>query len=283
MKRVLISMVMVSLFFVMACNTNSPSPNNAPNNANDKSDSKTRLIDGLETSSVDGNLRLYLTDDAHEEFDEIRVNIAKVEIHKSPKNDSDGEGEESGSWITLAEALDSIDLLELQNDVTTVLKDAALEEGHYSQIRLITDGAVLVREGQDDIELKIPSGEQSGIKLNLGLTVEEGKTYGVVLDYDAGKSIKKTGKPSEDGPGGASGNGQGNSSGNSNGNGSGNSSGNPNGNDSGSSSGNQQKWIMKPVVKVELICEFGGNNCVEIANGSNEDSSLRDGDSGLTQ
>jgi hypothetical protein len=141
------------------------------------------LIDGLDTRDVQGNLRLYLTD-APVEFDEVWVTISSVAIARDADDDAE--------WLMLAEEPQRFDLLTLQDDVTAILADAALDPGAYAQMRLIVDEAEVVL-GDDVQSLFIPSGEETGIKLNLDFYVEAGKSYGIVLDFDARESIRSTG------------------------------------------------------------------------------------------
>jgi hypothetical protein len=142
------------------------------------------LKDGLETGGMGGsNLRVYLTD-APGDFDEVWVNIARVEIAR-------GTGEDA-AWTTLRDEPFTVDLLTLQDDVTAVMADAALEPDHYAQLRMIVASADVVIGGEVEA-LTIPSGAQTGIKLDLDFQVEEGMTYGLVLDFDAHQSIKRTG------------------------------------------------------------------------------------------
>jgi hypothetical protein len=56
----------------------------------------------------------------------------------------------------------------------------------------VTDGSNVVVDG-DSFDLEIPSGYQSGIKLNHQFTIEEGRLYELTLDFDAEKSIIQKG------------------------------------------------------------------------------------------
>jgi hypothetical protein len=141
------------------------------------------LIDGLDTRDVQGNLRLYLTD-APVEFDEVWVTISSIAIARDADDDAE--------WLMLAQEPQRFDLLTLQDDVTAILADAALDPGAYAQMRLVVDEAAVVIG--DEVEpLFIPSGEETGIKLNLDFYVEAGKSYAIVLDFDARESIMSTG------------------------------------------------------------------------------------------
>lgn len=128
-----------------------------------------------------GQARLdVLLTDAPGDFESVWVDISRVEI------------ESPSGWLTLTEEPQRFDLLTLQNDVTAALGGAMLEPGSYGQLRLFVDHASVVIDGVES-PLKIASGAQSGIKIDLAATIEADTTYTLVLDYDAHASIKLTG------------------------------------------------------------------------------------------
>ena len=93
----------------------------------------------------------------------------------------------------LTEGAQSFDLLTLQNDVTAALGEASLPADSYGQMRMIVSSAFVVVDGQAE-DLKIASGAQTGIKINLDTEVQDGHAYTLVLDFDAHKSVKRTGQ-----------------------------------------------------------------------------------------
>lgn len=146
--------------------------------------SKAVLVAGLDLSGREGNLRLFLTDEPAE-YDAVWVTVSRTEVQV-------GEGSEQ-QWVTLVETPAEYDLLQLRNDVTAVMGDATLAPGHYGQLRMIVSEAAVEKDGVRT-ELFIPSGAQTGIKINLALTVEPDTQYVLVTDFDAARSIKKTGR-----------------------------------------------------------------------------------------
>ena len=137
-----------------------------------------------------GHLLIKLTD-APFPFDMIEsatVNIFKVEIRKV------GDGEEDGyPYIELPLPDDSngFNLLELRNGVTADLVEMGIEPGNYDLIRLYVDEAELkVKEG-DEYKVKVPSGQQTGIKIFMepALKVVGELTTEVVLDFNLEKSF----------------------------------------------------------------------------------------------
>lgn len=149
-----------------------------------------------------GQLSVSLTDAATDEYKAVYVTIAEVQVHKSGADEDD---DSDGSWITVATPNKTYDLLEVTGGVREGLGIATLATGHYTQMRLIvgttpSEGIDLHSKsfrfanyaiGLDDAvhELKIPSGEQTGVKIVGGFDVNENETTEIVLDFDASTSI----------------------------------------------------------------------------------------------
>ena len=87
------------------------------------------------------------------------------------------------------------DLLALQGGVTTLLGDATIAAGDYSQLRLVVDSAKVTLDGETDPRiLKIPSGMQSGIKVNFAGPINLAPpTVVVTVDFDVENSFSVTG------------------------------------------------------------------------------------------
>jgi hypothetical protein len=132
-------------------------------------------------AEVAPHIEVLLTD-APGDFESVWVNIASVEI----------ESAEAG-WVKLTDEPQKFDLLTLQNDVTAALGGKALEPGRYGQLRLLVDSASVVIGGVE-APLKIASGMETGIKIDLDAAFEANMTYALTLDYDAAKSVKSTGQ-----------------------------------------------------------------------------------------
>lgn len=102
-------------------------------------------------------------------------------------------GDVDDNWTQLSDTPQTFDLLTLQNDATALLGGNELSAGSYTQLRLIVSSASVVSGGVTT-PLTVASGAQSGIKVNLDATIEDGMTYTLVIDYNAGQSIKQTGQ-----------------------------------------------------------------------------------------
>lgn len=135
----------------------------------------------VETSNGTGRIAIYLID-SPANFDSIIICISRVEIHKS-------EIDDTSSWTIINNSLRYFDLLELTNGATEVLGDTTLIAGKYTQIRLIIEDGSYVIDGGVKHDLIIPSGSQTGVKLNHSFDIENDKIYELLLDFDAERSI----------------------------------------------------------------------------------------------
>ena len=144
-----------------------------------------------------GTVTVALTDAPACGFDAVNVTVNKVRV-----NTSATAGDTDAGWtdITLSPAK-KINLLNLTNGLLENLGQTSLPAGHYSQMRLVLDantGTGLANSvtptGGTETTLSTPSAVQSGIKLVNGFDVAAGQTTGVVLDFDACKSVVTQGK-----------------------------------------------------------------------------------------
>jgi hypothetical protein len=102
-------------------------------------------------------------------------------------DDSDDEGE--SGWVTLYSGEKTFDLLDLRNGRTDLLADADIPAGSYNQLRLVvTAGEVTLTDGRV-FPLKVPSGEQSGIKLHFTFEVQDGEQTQLLLDVDLSRAF----------------------------------------------------------------------------------------------
>lgn len=145
------------------------------------------LLTGCGTGSDTGTgtMTVEMTDAPIDSADAVNVFIERVEVQSQ-----DGSG-----WITLNEPQQEYNLLELVNGATAVIGSAELEEGTYNQIRLILsrDGHSVVVDGME-YPMKVPSGAQTGVKLNINAEIEPGIEYVLLLDFEASKSVVKAGQ-----------------------------------------------------------------------------------------
>lgn len=127
--------------------------------------------------------------DAPGDYEEVNVDIQSVQIHKS--SDDNGTG-----WITLENIKPGIyNLLDFANGRDTLLASANLPAGQISQIRLVlgNNNSLKLKGESVTRPLTTPSGQTSGLKLQINAGLEAGVTYVVLLDFDAAKSVVKRG------------------------------------------------------------------------------------------
>lgn len=130
-------------------------------------------------------LKIYLTD-SPASLDSVIIFVKRVEVHKAGSDSTSG-------WIVMNNTTRAFNLLDLRNGAKAVLGDSVLQPGQYTQIRLILDiGSYVVENGMKHA-LTVPSGFQTGIKLNHAFTLEPNTLYELMLDFNVDKSINMTG------------------------------------------------------------------------------------------
>jgi hypothetical protein len=133
---------------------------------------------GSSSDGGEGRMTVRLVD-APAAYQEVNLRIERVEIH----------GDEAG-WVTLGTPARTVNLLALVDGVSELLADQTLPAGRYGQMRLVLGAGNTVRLPDGTLEdLKVPSGMQSGVKLNVHFEVAPGTTKDVFIDFDAHKSI----------------------------------------------------------------------------------------------
>ena len=143
-----------------------------------------------------GRLTLQLTD-APFPFDmvaEANVTVFKVDARLAESEDDEVEGdtEEDGyPFMTLMEEEIPVNLLDLTNGTTEQLADLDIPAGTYDLIRVYVKGVNVVLTDGRTFDLKVPSGEQTGIKVFIDppLTVAGGLSSDLLLDFDVSRSF----------------------------------------------------------------------------------------------
>jgi hypothetical protein len=152
---------------------------------------KTILICGLLSLAVSGckkeeygQLIVKMTD-APGDYLEVNVDIASVQVHY----------DDDPAWINLSTQSGVYNLLELQNNVTMLLATGThIPAGKVSQIRLMLGGNNTVMLSDSTLHpLKVPSAEQSGIKVNVHGIIPANHSLVITLDYNADKSVSLEG------------------------------------------------------------------------------------------
>ncbi len=148
--------------------------------------------------------------DAPADYDQVNIVVREVRVHQAgieddgdddsisgnhdADDDSLGDDDGDGGWIVIPITETTFDLLQLRNGVSASLGISEnVPVGHYDQIRLVLgSGSNVVVDGVTH-PLTVPSGMESGIKINGEFDVVEGETRELLLDFDAARSIHVTG------------------------------------------------------------------------------------------
>lgn len=140
---------------------------------------------GTDSDTSMGSLEVRMHDAPIDSADQVNVSIEQVEIN---------EGNSEDGWSVISSPNQTYNLLNLTNGAYEVLGDTTLPTGSYQQIRLVLNetGHNVVVDGET-YDLKVPSGTQTGVKLNVNAEIEENITYVLLLDFDAARSVVQAG------------------------------------------------------------------------------------------
>ena len=149
------------------------------------------------TGATSGTLRLALTDAPSCGYDAVKVTVQKVRVHQSA---TAGDADSGWSEVVLTPTR-RIDLTTLTNGVLDELGETTLPAGKYTQLRLVlaeNDATTplanaVTPAGAAETALTTPSAAQSGLKLNVDITVTPAQRADFVLDFDACRSVVKRG------------------------------------------------------------------------------------------
>jgi hypothetical protein len=126
------------------------------------------------------HLKIFLTD-APGDYQEVNIDVVSVRMII---NDS---------LITLPTHSGIYNILDFTNGKDTLLVEGDIPAGYLSQIRLVLGENNSVKKEDQVHDLKTPSAQQSGLKLNVHADIHPGMAYSYVLDFEAEKSIVRTG------------------------------------------------------------------------------------------
>lgn len=138
-----------------------------------------------EDSPPGGALKVNLVDGPGD-YEAVWIVIDRVEVHRA-------DGDSNSGWEVVRSVPGTYDLMHLRNGVSAVLVDDQLPPGDYTQMRLVLGAGCSVEVDGQTHPLMIPSGMQSGLKLNHPFTIGDDAIYEVTLDFDAARSIHRTG------------------------------------------------------------------------------------------
>lgn len=140
------------------------------------------LLAGCQESTDSGSTRLtFRLTDAPALYDKVNIDITGAQAIID------------GVTYDLNVRAGVYNLLDFANGKDTVIVDQEIPTGELSQIRLILGENNTVHKGGDSHDMKTPSAQQSGLKLNIHNTFVAGVEYEYIIDFDAARSIVTTG------------------------------------------------------------------------------------------
>jgi hypothetical protein len=146
-----------------------------------------------DSKATTGSMKLSVTDAPVDSAQEVWVQFRAVEFKPEGGAPVMQELKDANG----AAAPRRINLLPLQNGRTSVLLDGVqLPAGNYEWLRLIVDNESNVRDSYimvdgNECDLRIPSGDESGLKLIRGFTLPAGGSLALTADFDLRKSIRQ--------------------------------------------------------------------------------------------
>lgn len=143
---------------------------------------------GGDSPAGNGRVDLSVTDAPIDDASSVVVQFRSVAFKR--------EGDAAELVRDLSPSPRQLDLLEYQEGRAALLLDGVtLPSGRYEWIRLIVDNETNVRDSYivltngQECELRVPSGAESGLKLNRGFELPADGSAALTIDFDLRKSI----------------------------------------------------------------------------------------------
>lgn len=129
-------------------------------------------------SPESGYMTVSMTD-APADFVKVNVDVVGFEIHH-----------EIGGWISLPINQGIYNLLDLRNNVSVILANQVnIPIGKVNQIRLILGANNSLQDSTTTYPLTIPSGSETGLKINIDEVIMSNQNLDLLVDFDAAASI----------------------------------------------------------------------------------------------
>ena len=127
------------------------------------------------------NLRM--TDDPLENVQEVNIDLRTI-IVTDDGRDSFELGTNAGVY----------NLLDYQGELDTLIGSITLDDATFiKEIRLVLGENNTIMHDSVLYDLKTPSAQQSGLKIKVNADLSELDVYELLIDFDAGASVTKTG------------------------------------------------------------------------------------------
>ena len=118
-------------------------------------------------------------------YEAIYLDVQGVEVNLTQESGSD--------WISLHSSAGVYNLLSLVNGTDVLLVSEDVPEGRIEQVRLILGSGNTIVVNGVSYPLTIPSGSESGLKINVHENLAAGEVMAIMLDFDAAHSVEVTG------------------------------------------------------------------------------------------
>jgi hypothetical protein len=137
------------------------------------------------SSGSTGSLSVRLADAPMEGVQEVNITFTKIEAN--------GPAGWQTLWTTPADKPEG----ETVNLLTLVRTDRLLAAnpvpaGHYNQVRFLITGASLVDDNGNKVGVTVPSGLQTGVKVNVNCDVLPGGSTALLCDFNVARSFHET-------------------------------------------------------------------------------------------
>lgn len=120
-------------------------------------------------------------------YDAVNVDIQQISFHTS------GDTSTAAGWYDLETNAGIYNLMNYVADDTLVAFDSLVSPQTISQIRLLLGENNTVVEDGETYDLETPSGQTSGLKIQVHLQLLPDNTYVIMLDFDPEESVHTTG------------------------------------------------------------------------------------------
>ena len=131
--------------------------------------------------------------DAPADYDEVWIEVLALRV-KVDHEGSDMDENDDSTWEEIIyDGPKMVNLLDLTGGNSLLIGSEDFPEGEIDQIRLILGENNYLMKGEQKVELKTPSAQQSGLKIKVEEEIQGGQTYNLVIDFDAAKSIVNAG------------------------------------------------------------------------------------------
>lgn len=151
-----------------------------------------------------GAIHVAITDDpATASVKQLVLTVNEVRVHDDGEDTATSggpgataDGATGSGWVILCNDPQTFDLLQYRNGATLPLcgnQDVTVPVGHISQLRLGVASAQLVMDDGATEDLSVPSGPQSGFKIDVNQDVQKDQTLSIKLDFVADQSLVQQG------------------------------------------------------------------------------------------